>query len=1692
MDQVIPDNASLDNTGSLLSVSDPNAGQSLSLSGPTTQPVTASADAIDQRAVKTAMATGDTVENVKPQLQSPGGADRLVQRANQNNALDNQQKRIDLINGMISDRDPSKPMSPDEIGYIRNLSDDQLHQVNYDPQILEQKYAEAATRVTFANADSKVYTTGVYQDPDSTDHAHDVANGIIRTKEFIQKLSEDNTDTSNSVSSWGKYLGDKALQFVPLVSDWAKYDKSAASGESWMPGDNMAQQMENLWLMKPIDREAKIQQQFDSIKSVNPQDALDWLDNVKAFGTSDASWKNLMTAVDVASVIPIGTVAKGLKAAGAVGKGVAEGAADLAEGDLRSQVLKGPGAAAPARDITAGDTRSITAQGPGVPVPARDLTTGDARSQVIAQVDKAAQDSVLALKPANIDPIKVLDQTGQVDKATDAIVQKEFMKASDPTIRGTDASEMADKLNSTSSVFNTTKFLSDTTTLSAENSARLLEATARRRALLDQTLYNSSAAMRLTPEAEAQGIENTKTLLTGLYTRSNDAIMDFGFADQTKTEGQLNQVTMRLGKTSALPFDTKEEAVQAAEVKYGIKPSDYTVDQKGQSFTIKVSRPIDETDPSLTNVKLNTSYTQTPQGFWNTFLGKFRSPEDLLSQESRDNRSVVTSATQEHIRLYQDAIAPSLQRLTSKEKGNLDKYMQTERDFQDGETRGKFADSVGEFEQKYNDLFKTYPKEHITDAYLAMRDMSDFDLTVRSLAMKRDLGSKGIVNVLGEHETNVPHPGGASAYKVDKIKFQGKEVDHLPEAAGKDNPGVYVQKRGYDGGHSLEWKSLQSVDRTELKKLTEEQGYKVYQAADPHTSPFADITGDKAPASYYVMKGADTANLNAADMIPYKAGYHVEYPNGYYTKIPTFFHDPEGQKYVGSDLSISHFTTEAQASKYTKLMNQARGMLKDGDEAGFNAFVTKNLPHTPEEFKGIYAKSGADVNTPFMYTKQGMSTSEAATGHMGEHAGLFDGAQDLSASQHSLVKQWGVNKKFTQEKNLALPTIRDNGEFKPVFDFKPSQNISPMATMQRQMHSLVRMRVYDDYVKQSINSFIKDFANPEAFGGSVTRWDMKGIQNNPLSFIADPKWDKNVLNKDRLAAAQNVHRSIQTLLNSPSDFSRNVDWYMNKVASSAYERFGEDFAQKVSDYSHFSITDPAKYARSIAFHMKLGLFNPIMMFIHSQAAFHTIALTGNPIRSWKAIAGSGLMRFLSLTDNPDVIDSFAKKASAFGWNPEDFKEAHSIMKSSGIWNVEGDVAQLDDAMSSNYLGSKGRGVLNKGLVLFKETVRATRLHAYNTAYLEWKAAHPGELLAGNQRAINSVLTRADDLSMNMSAKSTAAMQKGIFSTPLQFSTYAIHMSEQMLGKRLTVAEKTRAMLMYSTLYGLPAAATATMPLVDWGTDIKEAALNRGIDLNSGALDGIMHGILSTGIEGVTGKQTTFGDRVGPYPLNFVSDAVSGKKTAWELATGPSGQFTADLFKAASRLASPTISAIADAGKGTNESYPLNAEDFISAFRNITTVDSAMKFYTAANFHKYMNKNGVNLADADSTDGALGAFMGAEPRSISDANIKQEMLSSIKTQKLGAQKEVVLNIQRALDNAQDPDAWMRYMKIAKLAAIGGGMNEQDYIAAGKQAVSDKYISKVDANDKLWLKKGPNGLANLYSLSPEPDATQGTTQ
>lgn len=1159
---------------------------------------------------------------------------------------------------------------------------------------------------------------------------------------------------------------------------------------------------------------------------------------------------------------------------------------------------------------------------------------------------------------------------------------------------------------------------------------------------------------RLPEQALAAALKQTADNMDKRYNHPGTSVIDVIYNRPENTDANIASVTKILGTPKATPFESRDQARFYGQVHYKLGTGNYDIVQQGAGYALKVTDHVDETLDIVRDWFTKTQATSTPVSIMNRFLGLIRTTPDIVSKLEMENRHIATHGTQ----LLNSAIkteADKIGKLSREEWKNLRTF------FERDNMEMRFSNTVGDFAAEYKNQFKVLPSERTVRAYFAYRQLNDFDYVIRNLGFQRDLTIQGVKEY--RFIQRFPETESAPSSTAYSPYFMGKEVEKLP--VGGKSYGVYhfdsdTGGFSYHRSNQLPREMMKLIDGSVQK-----DGYKILQIANPTERPIHEfVSGHGGDViNFVVVKDVSSRPLRP-DMIPYKPGGHVEYSTQHFVKSPVISRAGGRHNYEG-DVTVFGFHTEAEARKYSSVLNEAKRLMLTGDHVNLKSYLAKNLP---EEFQMGRFQKYFDVNggtwnstQDFHYVPTGKTTLDV---HPKMGQGLVGWSDEINSPHNLFVN---VDKKFLGSRDEALQTIKELGsEQQPLFKLASADRIDPYTSLNRTVTNAAHARLVSDYKYFSVQNWAENFAH-------VIDADPEMLRRNPLYLLHNPQWRKGI-DDAALATAQAQRLSILNFLGMDSPDVRMMKYVKDKMINSVYERMGQKASDWSSEHLLPAVKDPTSYARGIAFHSKLGLFNIPQFINQAQAALHAIALAG-PVIGMKGLAGATLMQALRYTEKPEIIEHFAKIASKLGWaDAEQFKEAYKQLRRSGWDLVQGETGWKDDVRDPTFLNrgiSKGFGaVLDAGAWFFKEGERTSRLTAWNSAFLEWAGKNPG--VKFDDRAMAQVLSRADLMNLNMTRSSLSVAQTGLGAIPLQFWTYQKHMVEQMLGGRLTWQEKARAIATYSAMYGLPVGVLGTTvgvwPMND---SIRQAALEQGISLDNPAMDLAMQGIPAWIGNTVFGRPYNIPQK-GPQGIEALRDFWYGDKTLSELAVGVSGQTIKDI----GRYAAPVARDIWDIAFSDGEGYKLLLQDTIAATRTISGMNNYAKAIYAVNYGKYYTRADSPVMDADAIDAVILATTGLTRQEAIDTFLKMDSTKHLEKTKDDARGAITIEIRKSLDWAEKGDhaSAAAALKQAKALAVGAGFRNDELEDLHHQIMTSPR--NVDMRQKVnfdfYVKKSPD--------------------
>ena len=325
-------------------------------------------------------------------------------------------------------------------------------------------------------------------------------------------------------------------------------------------------------------------------------------------------------------------------------------------------------------------------------------------------------------------------------------------------------------------------------------------------------------------------------------------------------------------------------------------------------------------------------------------------------------------------------------------------------------------------------------------------------------------------------------------------------------------------------------------------------------------------------------------------------------------------------------------------------------------------------------------------------------------------------------------------------------------------------------------------------------------------------------------------------------------------------------WLNNQKASLKKWVYEKDFKGK--DVALWAIEqDPIKAMRGVAFDTKLGFGDPSQLIIQTQTMFAAMSLS--PKFGFEAMSAMPAIKIAMMNQSDEMLNYLAKNWKGLGMEAEEFKTLVKSLRRSGILNVGGEVAMLNNfgeqiAMNSVKHIRTAREIMR---IPFYQAEQFNRITAYGIAWRELKATQP-KLNMESSEAIRILSQRVDDYSMNMTAASAAKWQKGWLSAATQFMSYQFRLTENVLVGNFTVPQKIRLGMMQAVMYG-----SAGVPAADWALDTIFGEDQNDVKtfLETGAWDKLIWGPIVTG-ELKANPDTNFSDRagVGAGMANFIT------------------------------------------------------------------------------------------------------------------------------------------------------------------------------------------------------------------------------
>ena len=1596
-----------------------------------------------QRAFKAHIALGDQSPGVS-QLEASfftGNEDSVRNTA----ALTEQEKRVATKLEVVKELSNSND--------LENLQKVAQHQISVSPDVaLEEAYAHAvmSNAIQLSNKEGSTLRREIQENPEKLLASASMGARITARKELMQKIQEDAEDRYKDQSTFGAIV-DFAKTVVPFYSNYKFHNlvKMPASG-SIIPGQNRADQYNYILGLEPEESYKVAKAAVEALGKDNPSLAIEFAHGLTDYSSQAQTVDMLFAGMDAATVAPVKTVGRLLG-------GIRRGKAGEVLEEVKKAATGQPGASA------------------GTP----------AETGLIRDVTEAA----VQAKPTVPEMVAA---TGDVQKAAEATVLRDAaLKAKDPF------DKLKDLRQDLMGIFRVDQVSRDFRDISRTYADRLtlyLESNSNK---LIHALEQHGTVDRAPTEAYMKAIEQAKVDMPRMYNGANDSVIGFKWSLPEKDLTNVATVEMQLGKPSAVLFDTKAQAHYYAKNVYKI-PDEITnhtgavqqgwkVGEQGGKYFIRVEHTVDETSPAFRQAVLATENT-TPASPVNTFLGSLRGAADLVSPFQMDQRNI-TAHAQSILQKAIQEVAKPIGRLSKDSIRDLETILahnrDTPRDVLVGfgenaktiQKRGFYYDSISELQQGYKSLVGRLPTDKEVEAYFTARQLNDFHYLITNLSTYRDYARLGLRDIQLSYreparETELGSFGGKQRTTG---AFKGKIIDSVPYGDGV-NGNIYIHSDVPGASRLVSKESLTQAERDAIQESIQKGEKKLVQVADQQFKPLEKVTGSQEPVHFVLSENITHAPLSWKQ-VEYSPGGHVEYMFDNWVKqgnIRRVFRDgeegmanakPIRHVYEGDRVAFN-FASAKEAQEVAGKMETARILLRDGKYQELENFLPSNLPHSRKDFENLFRSIDGEppqfsLHDSFVHTSEGKNVFDAHP----QMASQYEGFENSIRHPYNLMQ--GVDKKFRGARDLPAYTMKTREGDTPAFDFAPARNISPLSTLTTSMQDVMRGRLMEDYKLSAIEQWM---AQSQHLLKGVSEAELKA---NPMYYLRNPVWDETALNRAELAAAKNSRRAVLDFIGNESPFQLQMSTLREGLMNMAYSKLSPKRFEAVSEHLLSTVPNPFDLLKQMAFHTKLGAWNPIQYVLQIQTLSNIAGVAGFEKASQGFRMGT-LMQYLGRNEMPETVAGFGNIAAKAGVKKEWFLESLAEMRKTGLYNIEGEHAFRADAMNPKAFQSKIGAIADSSPWFFNQGERLTRLVSWNTAYMEWREANPLKVMTNADR--NRILSRQNDLSVNMTRAGNASWQSGWTSVPTQFLAYPARMAEMLfpfLSNRLTSGEKVRATATNMALYGIPAGVGATIGVWPITESLRTEALKKGVDMDNPAIHLGFQGLLGTAVDYLTGTNWNYSERMGPGGSKFFRDMdiFGGDKGLSETLFGPSGSIFAQWVKDASPIGRWVIDAF---NNQTNEGFPIKSSDFLDVARDIASVNLGVKAIVAFNIGSFMTKNETVQDSATPFQAIFAGLTGLTPAAISDLQLMKDSMKDLKEAQDTFTKLIGVNykrLQRAV-NENNPTEAQDYAKRIKVYLIAGGFRPDQLAEVMSRAVGST-LTDVQKTNLDFIKNAPVG-------------------
>lgn len=1139
------------------------------------------------------------------------------------------------------------------------------------------------------------------------------------------------------------------------------------------------------------------------------------------------------------------------------------------------------------------------------------------------------------------------------------------------------------------------------------------------------------------------------------------------------------------------------------------------VEQQGLGFRLRFTFPVDETDPFLRDRLIgepksrssSNKETGTLTKVANAVLGYVRNPDDTLSKIDVENRGKVVYTQGKFLQLAQQQVkevekiyrgmthvdeygrplnvmlhrpVSIMEGITGKKTAVWDQFRRTlvaSQKLPDKQGLPGYYMNPAELHHFYMANWGRPPTFQEYKGYEAIKNLDYLDFALRRIAVYRNKARVGVES----HTLSVIKDGQKNAVST----FDGRRLKGFEHVTTTDP--ILVQDID---GHQAMFNSLSPQRQKEIRQQVQEGRYRGVELYDAEQMPLniKDTKGNQLLVRYVFSNALDSKPITY-DQVGYRGGGHWNYDYGHAVKQPIIHRQWVGGReqnvYLG-DRTFTFASNRAEGEGFAKHFDRVRALLDARRPAEAKAYanqfldlpwktIIKSFYPAKNRVTGVMQPPRFNMKEQFRVVPQGMTIRdlddqlELRYNYRNPKTGA-ERKTFVDGTKKGLARNFQVE--YTQARDsYDLFEAKNAGSLSiPFYKFQPAELTDPIVAMSRGLQRIVNNTYMDDYKIFTAEHFLQE--NKDLM--KATESELRSAPFFHFNEASNPFSYNRAADKLRVATAISNAWKAKQLMGTPSVVDTTVQAIKQVMSDSLYElgrdtavtkldRRGTKLAKIVKapliapEWLLDRVTNPVDFARGMAYHTYLGLFNWVQAVVQN-VSWTTIASL-SPTHVMQGAYGSLVYQWLRV--NPRHVDYFDRIGTNFGWKLGEISEGIRVLDRTGF-AITGRTMSIQPTASMKepfFRGWFGK-FLDAGQIVFHEADKNVRLGAWFTAWHEFRDANP--LLKVGPVQEGQILRRARDLNTNMDRSSNSLLNKGAVGMTFQFFDFQKKLAELFISKRIgdTITERSFSRLRMYALYALlfsplGALGLSGFPLTDL---IRKKALEQGYVPGENLGSTLMlEGPLSVLGALITGKGDTqagtyynFNNRLGANGIQIVRDLLQTDPNFWKIVMGASGTSLGNALGNLSGFANAMYSMIE--GNPAKEAWPLKEADWIKGAETAASFKYAERLAYALAYHKWRDSHGRPVEKITAADAVFRTLTG-----VNDVNADDIFLKSL------TKKDEQEMIKKATFEYQEQ------RRLAEQAAANGDKEQADdynkraFFALTSRGVPKEAWAKILAQD-----------------------------